>query len=553
MTNDLQQAVTVKKKGGISPVWILPIVALLIGGWLLFTSIRDDGVDITISFNDATGLVAGKTQVIFKGIPVGLVEYLSVDEDLKRVIVHVEMVKESRERLVEDMRFWVVKPEISTNRIAGLDTLFGGSYITLLPGKSTIEAHEFTGLESPPPLPLDIPGLRLTLVSMDAPTVDTGSAVYYRKVQVGEVSDVELNDEKSQVEIDLLIYEDYASLINDTTVFWNASGLNLEASLSKVRVQMDSLASLLTGGIAFSSLLDGGEVDTEQPFTLYETRNDAVLSRGSRLVFYFEGEDAVNVGASIRYKGVDVGEIVQVDFARDLGSFMAVGYAYRKARELFKDKSHVWMVQPNVKLTGISNIDAAIKGSYLRVEPGGKEFKNEFTVQLQPPVRKEKKTGLTIILEADRPGSLGPGAPIYYRQIKIGEVLHRELAVNSKKVLIYVGIKEKYKELIRDSSSFWNASGITFSGGVMSGFNMNTESLESILTGGVAMAIPDSDIGRPVENLRVFTLLKEPVAGWDTWSPEIMLDGSTPIPEKKEEPAPDPAKVPKKTFKSTRP
>jgi len=100
----------ISKSQRFSPIWILPLTALCIGGWLLLVTIRDAGFNITIHFDSAEGITAGKTVVMYKGIPVGTVDDMKVDDDLQGVTLQIKMKKRCSKALSEDTKFWIVKP-----------------------------------------------------------------------------------------------------------------------------------------------------------------------------------------------------------------------------------------------------------------------------------------------------------------------------------------------------------------------------------------------------------------------------------------------------------
>jgi len=240
----------IQKKRGLSPVWILPLIALSIGGWLMYTSYRDAGFTIAIHFNDAEGITPGKTQVMYKGVEVGMVEQVTVDDDLQGVNLIVKMVKNTQKRVVEDTKFWMVKPEISAGRISGLETLLSGSYIAVQPGNSTVQAKQFEGLKEPPALPPDSPGLHITLRADALYSLQKGSSVYSKNLKIGKVKGYQLGEDGSLL-VDLYIEPKFSHLIQAGTRFWNASGLSFEGNLqSGFNLHMQSMAALVYGGIA---------------------------------------------------------------------------------------------------------------------------------------------------------------------------------------------------------------------------------------------------------------------------------------------------------------
>src|SRR5262245_34961968 len=160
--DELQEALRERKKRKTLPfVWIVPLVAAIIGGWLVVKGILEKGPTITIRFRTAEGLEAGKTKSKYKNVDVGEVKYISVTKDLLGVVATVEMVKNVEPYLVEDTRFWVVRPRIAGGQVSGLGTLFSGSYIGGDPGQSTTKRRDFVGLEVPPIITADRKSTRL--------------------------------------------------------------------------------------------------------------------------------------------------------------------------------------------------------------------------------------------------------------------------------------------------------------------------------------------------------------------------------------------------------
>lgn len=517
------EKMNVKEKKGISPVWILPLVAVCIGGWLLFKGVRDAGVDIVVYFDDATGITQGKTQVIYKGIPVGLVHQIEVDPSLDKIAAHIEMVKETEDKLVEDVKFWIVKPEVSADKIAGLDTLVAGSYIGVLPGRSAKKTRVFTALQETPPLPVDTPGLRLHLDSPDSGDISIGNPVYYKKIKVGEVTSVKLQKEQKRVDITILIYEKYQDLVNNSTVFWNMSGVDINASLNRVQLRLGTLSTLLTGGIAFDTRADGEDLETEKIFRLHDDMHSARLSRGNKITLRLSESESVSEGTLIKFRNVEVGEVVRVEWNDAYTAFTAEALVLKKAEKLFKDNSYIWLIAPQISLNGVKNISSAIRGAHLAVEPGGGKLARYFDVHTNAPIVKEYKNGLTIVIEAARPDSLSVDAPVYYRKIKVGTILHMELAPDSQSVRMYVGIDNYYAPLIREKTVFWNASGVRVNGGLLKDIKISTESLEALMTGGISLAVPEADYGAAVESGHVFQLQPEEQASYRQWRPKIWL------------------------------
>ncbi|MCW5204563.1 MCE family protein [Desulfobulbus sp. N2] len=204
----MQKAV-LRKRLIVSPIWFLPLLALCIGFWLLISSYRDSGIDITIHFSGAEGVTAGKTKVIYKGIQVGSVRSVVIDSELDGVDVTVEMDRVTRKSLVADTMFWIVRPEVSAGRITGLDTLVSGAYITLRMGASAKSERHFAGMSEPPPMGADTPGLHIRLKTDTLYSLQRGSYVYSRNLRIGKVDDYRLEQDGS-IMLDVLIQPEFS-------------------------------------------------------------------------------------------------------------------------------------------------------------------------------------------------------------------------------------------------------------------------------------------------------------------------------------------------------
>src|SRR3982751_4785822 len=198
---DIPEAAVARKRGWtVSLVWLIPAVALIIGAWLGVKAVLDRGPTITISFKTAEGLEAGKTKIKYKNVDIGEVTAVRVSKErLQGVIATAELAKETKPYLVEDVRFWIVRPRIAGGQVSGLGTLFSGSYINVDLGKSDKPRHEFVGLEIPPIVTGDIPGRQFVLHSKALGSLGIGSPVYYRQVEVGSVVAHELNKDGNGV------------------------------------------------------------------------------------------------------------------------------------------------------------------------------------------------------------------------------------------------------------------------------------------------------------------------------------------------------------------
>ena len=321
--NDIPEAV-VKPRRGISIVWIIPIVAALIGAWVAYKSFSEIGPTITITFENAEGLEAGKTKVKFKEVDVGLVKSIDLEKDLKHVLVTVQMNKGTKEFLTEKTRFWVVRARISAGTVSGLGTLLGGAYIAVDPVSGEKFAKEYTGLEQVPVVTTDQPGQHFLLKATRRGSLDVGAPIYFRQIKVGEVVSYQLSDDSESVYFKIFINEPHHLKVRENSRFWNASGIDVSLSATGLNVDMESAVSILTGGIAFEVPpgTPSGDVAPENTvFTLHEDRTAAFeqnITLREKYLLYFDGTvRGLTPGAPVEFRGINLGQVDSLDIEYD--------------------------------------------------------------------------------------------------------------------------------------------------------------------------------------------------------------------------------------------
>lgn len=312
------------KRFSLQLVWLIPIVAAIIGGTLVVKTYLQRGPTIMITFKTGDGLEAGKTKIKYKDVEVGLVKDVTIARDITHVIATVELKKEVTPYLVEDTRFWVVRPRISGGGITGLGTLMGGSYIGVDVGRSQKPQRAFTGLEAAPAVAMDVPGSRFQLHSADLGSLDTGSPVYFRRIQVGQVASYELDKDGTGVTFTVFVAAPYDKHVRANTRFWNASGVDLTMDAGGLKLDTQSLMSILIGGIAFQTLDESGEApptSANTAFTLFATRDEAMKNRDtisqSFVMIFKETVRGLSPGATVDFRGVTVGEVSGIHVAHD--------------------------------------------------------------------------------------------------------------------------------------------------------------------------------------------------------------------------------------------
>jgi paraquat-inducible protein B len=243
----------VSRASALPLVWVVPLLALAIGGWMVVSEYLDHGPEITIEFADASGVEAGKTMLEYKGVTMGEVQDVELKkDDLKVVVVHVRLNKKDAALACEGAQIWIVHPQIDLSGVRGLETLVTGAFLEIRPGTGA-PATEFQGIEEPPPVNNTDLGLAFILQSDRLGGITSGAPVYFREMKVGEVEASQLSDDSSKVLIRIRIYTPYRELVRTNTQFWNAGGLSMKMGLFGAQISSTSIESLVEGGVAFAT------------------------------------------------------------------------------------------------------------------------------------------------------------------------------------------------------------------------------------------------------------------------------------------------------------
>jgi paraquat-inducible protein B len=300
-------------------IWLVPIVALVLGIWMVIYSYMSEGPTITIEFETAQGVEAGKTNIRALEVDVGVVEAVHLKDDLSGVIVTAKIDKSAENLLREDTEFWVVYARIGAGGVSGLGTILSGGYVQLSPGTGEPGKRRYTGLENIPVTPLGTPGLPVTLVSERAGSVSLGDPVVYRGYKVGKVEKTRFDPETKKVYHDLFINAPYDTLVNTASRFFNVSGVSVSTSADGVEVDLASLETLLVGGVGFDvpeGASPGGPVEPGTEFTLHRNRESTSENphiHGIDLVVAFKSSiRGLEPGAPVEYRGIRVGTVKRV-------------------------------------------------------------------------------------------------------------------------------------------------------------------------------------------------------------------------------------------------
>jgi paraquat-inducible protein B len=309
-----------RRRVSASWIWLIPAVAALVGLSLVINSWRQQGPAITISFQTAQGLESGKTVVKYKDVVIGKVTNIRLSQDHSKVIVKVDLDKSAAGIAVSDSRFWVVRPRIGLGGVSGIDTLLSGSFIGVDVGKSSQPQTDFVGQENPPSVLHDSRGRSFTLHAGDLGSLDIGSPVYYRRIQVGRVASYKLDDDGKGVTVKIFVDSPYDRFVTTESRFWNASGVDVALSADGLKLNTQSLATVLAGGVAFNDA--PGPHPNEQPadedakFTLFDTESNAMAPPNGEpryIVMRFDQPvRGLAVDSPVEFRGINFGRVVSI-------------------------------------------------------------------------------------------------------------------------------------------------------------------------------------------------------------------------------------------------
>ncbi len=477
----------VTRKRGISLIWILPLVALLIATWLFYKSVVDRGPVVDIDFHTAEGIFEGKTKVIYKGLEIGTVSKIILHPDLSGVTVRIDFDLGAESVLKDKTLFWLVKPRVSLSGVSGLDTLMTGHYIAIRPGKGK-DRRQYTALTDPPPMDEMNAGLHIKLQADKLGSVGEGAQVLFRQVPVGKVQSYQFSADEKSLIIDAVIEEKFAHLVKKNSRFWNTSGITVKGSLSGVSIQTESVVSMLAGGIAFNHPNNDEQIENSENgdvFKLYADFDSADV--GIPATIYFSDGFGIQADKTkIMIEGVQVGTVKSVQFGKGFEGIVAEVTLNPTAEALLRADTKFWLVKPSLSLSGLSNIGTLLSGEYISVSAGKSDEVEDYFVALDgKPMVIEPSSGLHLQLRAPRLGSITTGIPVSYRQLQVGEVLGYVLDKDNKHFLIDVLIQNKYAHLVNKTTRFWNVSGVEISGAITQ-LKLKSESLATILAGGIA-------------------------------------------------------------------
>ncbi|KZN46212.1 intermembrane transport protein PqiB [Pseudoalteromonas luteoviolacea] len=309
----------IESKPKFSVIWIVPVIAIVITGWMLYQHQSNKGHTIFLKMDNADGIIAGKTEIKVRSVQVGLVESLKLQIEQNAVIATIRIFKDYDTLLTKDAKFWTVKPRVDESGISGLNTLLSGAYIELLPGESNEQASLFTMQNQPALIAPDIEGLRYSLKAANAEVLDVGTGIFFRNYKIGQVETASFNEKTLEMDYGIFINSPYNELISKNAIFWVNSGIEVDLSTEGIRVSTGSLSKLIKGGISVDYPPNTEADGIAEQNTQYKLHKNFAVALERRFdlfdLYLIEFEQSIKglkPGAPVEYRGMRIGTVEQV-------------------------------------------------------------------------------------------------------------------------------------------------------------------------------------------------------------------------------------------------
>ena len=470
--------------------WLIPLVALIATIWLIYKNINEAGVEIVVNFKNASSLKEKKTFVKYKGFNVGKVVRLEIAEDVKSVNAYIKLNHKVADLLArQGSDFWIVEPRVSTSEISGLDTIISGSYIEVRLQtedkkklKKLPKMFSFQGTSHKPLKYYKEEGINITLEGNPNLNIQRGTPVFYKKIETGKVIGTKLIN--NEVKVYINIYDRYKDLINSSTVFYKTSGLKLQAGFDGVDLEVESLASLISGGISFETLDEKAKKLSKQSlFKLYENYEQIGLNKKEITFTILNAKDLKANKTPIMYKGLEVGKISTI---KDKSEFLEVKASIDKKYEKYlSDKTKFYIVNSDLKNLEFDNMQTIVKGTFISFIPKKGIFKDSF--KLYENYKKMKFEDMVKVkLRANRFSNLNVGSEVYYKNVVIGRIVAQDFEKDLSTLLIDIVLEKKYKKLLNDKTMFYIISTPLIESKNLD-FKVNFERVKPFVFGGIGI------------------------------------------------------------------
>lgn len=477
----------------ISWAWLFPLLAAAATAWLFWSNWKSNGPEVEISFDNAPGIQAGKTPLIYRGVTAGMVTKVKLDGGLDKVVLVVRLKEFASELARQGTVFWIDQPVVGLGSTSGLDALIQGNSLQARMGGGPPASH-FTGAARVPLTPLESPALVLKLRAQDIPFLDRGSPLFYRGVAVGMVEDKAL-DEKGPY-LHVVVEKEFAQTVRSNARFWPVPATSIKVGSGGVKLDMLGLKAILLGGVEFDVFdKPGGAVSDDTEFALCA---DQVAARatGAPVRIAFKNGQGIQAGQTeVRHLGMPIGyvETAKLDPANQSVDTVV---RFQPAFENLHSPGTVFtLVRPRISLQGVSGLETLVTGPYIDCAPGGPgggiadSFEGRTLSDEEMAAAQSETAGIHVTLHAKILPPLGEGAPVLYRGLVAGRVKTKSIDASGEPFLDVV-IRKEFASTVPRNTRFWQvpATSVQAGPGVL---NIDVASLESLIRGGVAFDVFD--------------------------------------------------------------
>jgi len=505
MQNNASTQPDVVKSRSISPIWFLPFIAAILAIWIIFQNLTHKNVEISIHFTNAASIIVDKTKIRYKGVSVGTVKKIQLDEN-NGVNVIAEIESHATFLLKQHSKFWLVYPKATLTSISGLDTLFSGSYIKLLPG----DGEPATSFTATVEQPISIPdnALLINLKSKSAASINVGTPIFFKKIHVGEIASVKLDKQGEFVSIQAFIEKKYSHLVKANSKFWNISGLNANISRAGIDFSLDSLTTLIAGGITFNSPESSSPLTENKVYELFDNIKEA--KQGLNITLKLNNTNNLPKNAGILFKGHGIGRLNNIDYDAEKQQFIAQATINPAYADLVTENATFWVEKTSVSFSKLENLGNIISGDFISFNHSD-NYQNEqaqttFTISENGTSAKDN---LLIKLRADQANGLTEGAQVSYKGLTIGKIASINLTSDNQNIEALLSIKDEYAYLITSKSKFHLLSGVNVKASLQ-GLEVSSTPLQNVIQGGVALYNPPgaakTDKDSPIKNNSLFYL-----------------------------------------------
>lgn len=492
--------------------------------------LAEQNISFTLDYM-ASKQISADTRLLYRGVEIGAIHQRKIQGNKQQL--QLGLLPEYQHILKADTQFYLVKPNLSLSGASDTDALFGGAYITFNLGQGK-DKRQFTLYSQPPVKLASSPGLQLSLSTEHANVATPGSAISYRGITIGQVDNVSLNKIDDEITVNITIDEEHRDLLQSTSRFYNAGGVTISGGLSNFVVKTESVDAILKGGISFYnpevSLTSSSSIDQVAElsnFTLFKHEEHA-KDAGQTISVHFNDISGLKVNTRVIYQEQTLGKIERLIFIEEKIGVTALVLLNDLGSQFARQGTKFWKVEPQIGLVGSKNVAALLDGAFIGLLPSysaNATLKNEFEALELAPTVEQLNYGLNIKLTASRLGSVRVGNPVLYRQIKVGKVIGIDLSATADQVNIFINIAKRYAPLVSEKSQFWNTSGINIEAGIFSGINIDSESIETLIAGGIAFATPSIDESDETKPLPTSFMLHQDLdKDWLEWQPKIVLN-----------------------------